>query len=421
LKTFSDNELSRLEQASELLLSAETQLPVLKTVAWERQVADSFFAAKGKNLPQPVYPKRDFTLAQQQISAARRLLKGSSPVHAWLRRFADVTELTARLLACMGTADFYKYSCELYGSSSTPIADGKRTAIELAKRIDSLLTEFDEGSVRLEPPESLTAEELKMKLDKSLPRYFGDDAPEVRISLDMSSKAAAGRNYIRIREDATFSDLDVTQLLQHEALIHIATGKNGRNQPRFRILGESFPGNAMTQEGLAVFAEFISGSLDPHRFKRLADRAIAIDMAEQGADFLDLYQYFLDTGISDRPFDAFESAFRVVRGGVIEGGAPFTKDSIYLGGLIEVHSYLRAAVRTGNTEFIRLLFVGKVDLGDLDAIKMLRDENLLSGPKFMPPWAIDLRYLLSYLAYSTFLNEINLVDVDARYHDLFTA
>ncbi len=419
MHTFTLKELLRLEEAAELLLSAEAQLPVLKTIAWDRTLADAFFAGKGKKMPRPEYSVRDYTTIHEQISSARRLINGSSAVHSWLQRFADVTDLTAKLLANLGKPDFYRYSCELYGSPHTPIADGKRTAIELAKRIDVLLTDYEESSLRLNPDTSLSAVELKLKLDRSLPIYFGEDAPEVKISEEMSSKAAAGRNHIRLRADATFSDLDATQLLQHEGLIHIATGKNGREQPRFRLLGESFPGNARTQEGLAVFAEFISGALDPHRFKRLADRAIAIDMAEQGADFLQLYQYFLETGISDKPFDAFESAFRVVRGGVVEGGAPFTKDSVYLGGLIEVHSYLRAAIRSGNTDYIRLLFVGKMDLGDLGAIKMLLDEKLLHGPKFMPPWAVDLRYLLSYLAYSTFLNEINLGDVDARYRDLF--
>jgi hypothetical protein len=65
--------------------------------------------------------------------------------------------------------------------------------------------------------------------------------------------------------------------------------------------------------------------------------------------------------------------------------------------------------------------VGKIDLADLDAMKMLRDSGLLIEPRFLPPWATDLRYLLSYLAYSTFLNEINLSAVAARYERLMTA
>jgi uncharacterized protein (TIGR02421 family) len=215
-----------------------------------------------------------------------------------------------------------------------------------------------------------------------------------------------------------FSDLDVTQLLQHEAFVHIATGKNGLAQANFPLLAESHPGNARTQEGLAVFAEFISGALDPRRFRRLADRVIAIDMAERGADFIEVYRYFRERGPADPPFEAFENARRVFRGGMISGGAPFTKDSIYLGGLLEVHNFLRAAVKTGDAAYIRLLFVGKIDLADLAAMKLLSDEGLIHAPRFMPPWATDLRYLLSYLAYSTFLNEINLGAVVAKYEPL---
>ena len=201
--------------------------------------------------------------------------------------------------------------------------------------------------------------------------------------------------------------------------MHIATGMNGAAQPHFPVLGEAFPGNARTQEGLAVFAEFISGSLDPRRFKRLADRVIAISMSAEGADFLEIYRFFREQSETDAPFEAFESARRVVRGGLVNGGGPFTKDSIYLQGLLEVHNYLRSAIRTGDASFIRLLFVGKIDLEDLEAMKYLRDEGLLAEPKFMPPWATDLRYLLSYLAYSTFLNEIDLKSVAQRYDALF--
>ncbi|MDH3282095.1 MAG: flavohemoglobin expression-modulating QEGLA motif protein, partial [Gammaproteobacteria bacterium] len=153
--------------------------------------------------------------------------------------------------------------------------------------------------------------------------------------------------------------------------------------------------------------------------KRLADRVIAINMAAEGANFLELYDFFRERSAADTPFEAFESARRVVRGGLVEGGGPFTKDSVYLGGLLEVHNYLRTAVRAGDATYIRLLFVGKIDLEDLVAMRILREEGLITEPRFMPPWATDLRYLLSYLSYSTFLNEIDLSHVAARYQNLF--
>ncbi|WP_300542295.1 flavohemoglobin expression-modulating QEGLA motif protein [Maricaulis sp.] len=412
-------EIERLERAGRLLLEAEDRLPVLRTIAWERRHADAFFAAGERELPRPDYPRIDPEPSLERVAEARRLIDGDSPVHAWLLRLTETMADTARLLAATGTAGFHTYSRRLYGDPASPIADGRRTALDLARRLDDVLADFEGAAVRLEPPEQLSARDLKARLDAELPAVFAGQAPRVEVTLDVSAKAAAGRDYIKLRADAVFSDLDVTQLLHHEAYIHIATSRNGLQQARFPILAESHPGNARTQEGLAVFAEFISGALDPRRFRRLADRVIAIDMAANGADFLELYRFFRERNAPDRPIEAFESARRVVRGGLVGGGAPFTKDSVYLGGLLEVHNYLRTAVRAGDPGLIRLLFAGKMDLADLGAMKQLREAGLISEPAIMPPWARDLRYLLSYLAYSTFLNEIDLAHVAARYEHLF--
>lgn len=416
---FNTEELDRLEQAATLLFEAEDRLPVLKSTIWPRSVAEAFFASQEKELPVPVYAKIDPTPSRERIEAARTLISGHSPVHDWLNRICDVTDETAAMLSAMGTSEFFTHSRALYGSPATPIADGQNSALDLAVRLDDLLSDFDEGTLKLGAPERLTATELKSELDQALPEHFGAKTPDVLVTSDVSAKAAAGKDYIKLREDAVFTDLDVTQLLQHEALIHIATGFNGNAHGRFGILGESHPGNAMTQEGLAVFAEFITGSIDPRRFRRLADRAIAIDMSVNGADFLEVYRFFRETSTRDAPFEAFESARRVVRGGMVEGGAPFTKDGIYLSGLVEVHSYLRAAIRSGNAELIRLLFVGKIDLQDLEAMDMLLSEGLIKAPQFMPPWAKDLRYLLAYLSYSTFSNQIDIRQVAKRYSGLF--
>ncbi len=417
---FTDIEIGRLKQAAELLLKAEERLPVLRALNWDRSLSDRFFASGGKEPPRPVYQKIDAGPSLAAVGEARSLIDGSSAVHIWLRRMADVIAQTAALLAAVGTRDFYAHSVALYGAPTSPIADGKRTALELARRLDSLLTGFDDGGKKLEARERFSAEALKARLDQALPDHFGAEAPRVEVTKNVSAKAAAGPDYVKLRADALFSDLDFRQILQHEALVHIASAKNGAAQAHFPILAESHPGNARTQEGLAVFAEFISGSLDPARFKRLADRVIAIDMAASGADFMELYNFFRERSTADAPFESFESARRVVRGGLVEGGAPFTKDSVYLQGLLEVHNYLRAAVAKGDAAYVRLLFVGKFDLADLEAMKMLKAAGLLSPPRYLPPWAVDLRVLISYLAYSTFLNEIKISDVAAKYERLFS-
>lgn len=410
-------ELERLKQAAQLLYQAECRLPVLNRTAWDVSLAERFFAGGAREMPRPVYQAVDPEPAMSAVAAARRLITGSTPVHLWLQRLAGTVEDTARLLAALGTRDIVAPSLSLYGEPAKPLADGKATALDLARRLDQLLADFHNADRLSGDRPALNATEVKARLDADLPQYFGEEVPRVEIVPALSAKAVAGRDYIKLRANAVFSDLDATQLLQHEALVHIATGKNGRQQPHFPILGEAHPGNTLTQEGLAVFAEFISGALDPRRLKRLADRVIAIQMALDGADFMQLYAYFLES--SENEFEAFESARRIVRGGLVEGGAPLTKDVVYLQGLLEVHSFLRAAVQAGDPSLTRLLFIGKFDLADLAAMRMLRDAGLLAEPRYMPRWATDLRFLTSYLAYSVFLNEIDLGSVMFRYRNLF--
>jgi uncharacterized protein (TIGR02421 family) len=182
------------------------------------------------------------------------------------------------------------------------------------------------------------------------------------------------------------------------------------------ILCAGHPGTTRTQEGLAVFAEFITGSMDLNRLRRLADRVFAIQQAIEGADFLDIYRYFLErTGDKE---SAFEGAWRVFRGASLSGGAPLTKDIVYLDGLLRVHSFLRSAVSTGRADVLRLLFCGKLDLEDLPALCHLTQMGLLRQPEFVPPWAADPGHLLSYLTFSSFLNTVDLKKIARRYQEM---
>jgi hypothetical protein len=139
-------------------------------------------------------------------------------------------------------------------------------------------------------------------------------------------------------------------------------------------------------------------------------------MSMDGADFLDLYRYFIDRTHSK--VAAFENARRVTRGGLLTGGGPFTKDSVYLEGLVRVHNFLRIAVQETRVDTIRLLFAGKMDIDDMPAITTLAAHGLCTFPRFLPPWARDLRFVLSYIAYSSFLNRMNLERVRAHYKDM---
>ena len=103
---------------------------------------------------------------------------------------------------------------------------------------------------------------------------------------------------------------------------------------------------------------------------------------------------------------------------MLTGGAPFTKDGVYLDGLLRVHNFLRAAVTAGRSDCIRLLFCGKLDLEDIPALCHLVELGLCRMPRWLPPWAEDLRFLVAYLAYSSFLNRIDLHRVRSHVAEL---
>jgi uncharacterized protein (TIGR02421 family) len=208
-----------------------------------------------------------------------------------------------------------------------------------------------------------------------------------------------------------FTAKDAAQLLNHEAFIHVATGLNGRAQTDIPILAIGHPGTTRTQEGLAVYSEYVSGTLGLDRLRRLADRIIGVQMVCDGADFIETYRWFLER--SPAPEQAFESTRRIFRGGVIEGGAPFTKDCAYISGFLAVSTFVRAAFLAGRPDVLGLLFSGKLDLYAIPALAELRATGLVIPPRFVPPWAADPGWVLSHLTLNTFLNDIDLQHVAA--------
>ncbi|MDA0305227.1 MAG: flavohemoglobin expression-modulating QEGLA motif protein [Proteobacteria bacterium] len=417
----SDKHRDRITEACAILRAAERPVRILRSISWPPEVAVTFFAKGAREMPEIDYTPIDPSPVTEGVEKARRLAVGSSPAHAWLQRVAAAISTAARMIAAVGTPDFHRYSIELYKSPTEPMLDEVTQPLALARQIDETLAAFardpDKAKSEISGGEKMmTADELGIRMRPILLRFFGDHSPHIDIVDNLSANALAGSQYIRLRRGAKFSERDLQQLVQHEAFIHIGTSLNGREQSMLPILGAGHPGTTRTQEGLAVFAEMISGSMDPERMRRLANRVIAIQMAIEGADFLDIYRFFLERG--NEPQQAFESARRVVRGGVLSGGAPFTKDVVYLEGLLRVHNFLRATVQFGRLDCLHLLFCGKLDVEDLPAMVMLAENGLCKFPKFLPPWASDSGFLISYLAYSSFLNRVNLDRVRLHYSNL---
>ena len=368
---------------------------MLQLLKWNPQLRREFFASGGNRLPKPEYPQIDAADLRAQLAAARQLCPGDDVVDAFLRRTADALETTVAMLQSLGTPAFSTHSQALYGSPTTLFPGTHRTPLELAKRVIASTEAVAEALP--DPPEpTLTAEQVAVLIRADIASHFGDKAPSVEVVDVLGARASASPKRIRLRKGAMFSDLDVRQLVQHEALVHVATALNGRRQRRMPILAANHAATTKTQEGLAVFAELVAGTLDPRRLLRIAHRVVAIDMALRGADFREVYRYFVPHSL-DR-IEAYQSTARIFRGGVIGGGAPFVKDMVYLDGLCRVHVFIRAAVDTARVDCMRLLFAGKFALVDMPAVVELQRRELCHDAEFVPPWVSDPRRLVAYFA-----------------------
>lgn len=413
MPSFDAAELSRIREISSALAEAERPVRILRSLNWPVSVREEFFSRGAQHLPAVEYPKFDPTPTLRAIDRARAEIRDSGAVDGMLSRQAHAVEHSARMLAALGTAQFTVHSRALYGSPRDPLPDAETTSLALAEQLDATITTLGNVDLGARTTPQRDSADVARALRRAVRSQFGDLAPRVSRVKELSANALAGPRRIRVRRDAVFSDLDVGQLIHHEAFVHVGTGLNGHAQTSLPMLARSHAGSMRTQEGLAVFAEFISGAIDVDRLSRLAARVRGIEMALSGGDFLDVYRYFLERGAESQ--QAFENTRRVFRGGVVEGGAPFTKDDVYLDGLLRVHNFLRVIVRAGRVDCLRLLFCGKLDIEDIPALAQLSEAGLCVPPRFLPPWARDLRFLVAYLAYSSFLNRIHLDRMSEHY------
>ncbi|WP_428262205.1 flavohemoglobin expression-modulating QEGLA motif protein [Haliangium sp.] len=407
-----------ITEAARILRTSAKRLKVLRALSWSPRVAERFFEQECRELPRVRYSGFDPGPTLEGVRAARSVLDRKHPLHRWLRRHARAIERAALMLAAVGTPEFHRHSRALYSLPSEPTLDQKSTPLALAKRLDRILARVDPEEIG-PAPEYLDAHGLAARLGAEVAGMMGAAAPRVDVVTNLSAKAVAGPRRVRINQNARFTEEDVEQLLMHEAMVHVATSLNGRAQRRLPLLGVGHPGTTTTQEGLAVFSELISGSMMPHRFRRLAGRVLAIHMAAEGADFIDVYHFFLDR--TGDPAQSFEDARRVFRGSPVTGGAPFTKDGVYLEGLLRVYNFLRVAVWLHRTDLVPMLFCGRLDLEDVPTLVELTRRGMCTPPRFMPPWASDARFLVSYMAFSGFLNQVRLETVRKHYEALLAS
>ena len=410
-------DLIRIKDNSSKLFEISKQIKILRYLAWDKSVRTAFLNSKYETIPKIEYPKFDSEELRANLKKLK-FLNGDTPYDKWLEEKTNDILSSIDLLQLSGTKQFLKKSEQIYGSPNFVLRDGKTSTLNLAKKfedlIDSHLEHFSE-SLQVDP---IPVSDVKKKIEERVQPIFGSKSPKIIIEDKLSARATASSKRIRLRRGARFTNKDVEQLINHEAFIHVATTLNGRHQSNIKILGSKTGSITKTQEGLAVFSEFITGCIDVNRMYRISDRVIAIQMAIDGADFIEVYRFFLRRDGKTRT-QAFEDARRVFRGGVLTGGAPFTKDMVYLDGLVRVHNFFRSAILRGKKNAIEILFSGKVDLDDIPILLKMKKEGLIEKPTFLPEWVTDMNYLVSYFVFSNFVGKMDNDSINDYYDSFF--
>ncbi len=400
------------------IVESAKNIKVLSRLSWPAGVMETFLAGwrSGKpKLPAIEYGKGDdLDEPARELDRALDSLKSlDDPLADFLRNTAESYLLLCGLLMQVGKPDVVKFSRALYGAPGDVLSEGSVNNLQAAEYFLEQSAQFGEATHVQEADYCVPAEVVKSELEARLADVFPEKTVDVVIDPNMASKAAAGATRIRLRGGTCFSDYDIEQLLQHEAFVHSLTALNGQAQPIVRSLGLGAPRTTGPQEGLATFAELVTGSIDIDRMQRIALRVVGIDRALSGANFIDVFAFFLKAGQTEN--ESFSSAMRIFRGAPVSGGAAFTKDVVYLHGLMEVHTFFRWALQHQRLELCRYFFAGRMTISDTCGLSPMFEDGILAGPRYLPTWMTRTNGLAGYLAFSIFANRISIEALDEHH------
>ena len=415
-------------QLAQRIVDAQRPIRVLQAIRWDNSVEEQFLKSRGKEMPK-VGPDWYATVdlgfnprdkAQEFEQIARDVDAELGETDA-LGNILTLTALeyrdTAYMLAARGTPRFYAYSRRLYGSPKDKFPDGIHTVRDLGHVMYEILTNVDDAALGTMYERNISAEDAAIDLNERFSRYFADAAVRVSVDDTIIADAAAGSDYVKVRSGARFSRRDIDILEAHEGWVHVATSLNGQAQTVARWLSKGPPRTTAVQEGLAALLEIFTFRTYPRRARRLNDRVLAVDKAEDGASFIDVFEWFRTEGYEEE--ECFHNTRRIFRGGAIEGGAPFTKDACYCKGIVLNYAFIHSAIQHNRADLLPYLFVGKVAHEDVPVLARRVTDGVVKPPRYLPPVFQDLNGLAIWMAYSAFFTRLGAEKISDHYGKLF--
>ena len=208
--------------------------------------------------------------------------------------------------------------------------------------------------------------------------YFRKEADRYgfHCRIDLSDRIVAKaivinhKKQLLVRKSARFTESALKAMMHHEIGIHMLTTFNSREQ-KLNLFNIGLPINDLSQEGLAIMAEYLSGNVSMARLKELGIRVLAINFMLKGNTFRECFHHLV-SHLSLKPEKAFGITARVYRGG------GFTKDYLYLRGFKDILKLYHQNISLDN------LFVGKTSMAYLPVLDELVERKLVQQPKYIP-------------------------------------
>ena len=313
-----------------------------------------FFASKYSLEPEFNYPKVKFRPYQLQRSFFAQPLE--EVLDDVIRKmYKDVINFYSNMVQCIETIgkgkQFYYNSLSVYG---TPTEKDVQNA--------HFILHYEDGSKSPDLEKVFSPWEAKAYFEEFSKTY--NFPLNIKFSTHIAADAMVSNSSrtLIIKKNAKFSKNQLLTLANHEIGVHLVTTYNGLLQP-LKIFSNGLPKNVETQEGLAVFSEYMGGALTLKRLKELAYRVMASDSLIKGYSFADTFDLIYGKYKLNRE-EAFSITLRAHRGG------GFTKDRLYLSGLRKIYK------RYQREENMDVLLSGKVSLDYEKEMKYLRSKGL---------------------------------------------
>ena len=321
-----------------------------------------------------IEPQRVEKQTWASLERARTLSEDHVAADIYGRRLDDI-ELDFLLLESLGQPKRLRpIAARRFGTGASvvDIEHSKTTLGQLAKRMLVAINRNADPAVV--PARSDTGYSLE-RLVLGAAGHVGLDI-DVRVEPGLTANAAAGDRTVFL-SDRLFGRIEARRVAVHEVFGHLVSAYNGRTQP-FGIFAIGTGNSFEDQEGVAIYLEEIAGLLDGNRLRMLAARVLVTDAMHQGARFGAVVRHLMiEHGFE--PAQAVALCQRAFRGGGV------ARDAVYLRGWLRV----RRAILAGQASLAELQ-IGKVSLGDLPTIRLLRQEGLVRDGIYTPSFERSL-------------------------------